>query len=225
MFDYPAGEAAGTKHAFYVDTAGHIQHLSAPGGKDWARDTDPLDLQANAPQSTNEHGPVPAGALITAWAFNPPSQTEDTLHVVYRDGAGHMNELVLNNYQDPGLWVHNDLSANAANAPYTPVSVTPALGNPIGYVFEVEGTQHVVYLGTNRKICELYWSVDDQGNYRWQFNDFGGVANLPAAAGDPSAYCWESQQTQHVVFVSHGPKRVPNGQIPGGHICELYKEA
>lgn len=225
MFDYPPGEIPGEKHMFYVDTAGHIQHLSAAMGEVWKRDPVQLDVQAGAPQGTNGRGPVPAGALITAWAFNPPSQTEDTLHVVYRDAGGHMNELVLNNYQEPGVWVHNDLSANAANAPYIPVSVTPALGNPVGYVFEVEGTQHVVYLGTNHKICELYWSRDDQGNYRWQFNDFGTVAELPAAAGDPSAYCWESQQTQHVIFVSQGPNRVRNGQIPGGHICELYKAA
>ena len=100
--------------------------------------------------------------------------------------------------------------------------MTAGLGNPVSYVLEYEGTRHVVYLGADHKVRELYWSIDEQEQYRWQFNDFGGVANLPDAAGDPSAYSWEAQGTEHVVFVSQGPETVPAGQIPGGHVCELY---
>ena len=84
MFDYPPGQGQSRKHLFYADLSGHVQHLSAAQGAAWTHDPRPLDVEAGAPQGDLGRGPVPPGGRVTAWAFNPPSGTEDTLHLVYR---------------------------------------------------------------------------------------------------------------------------------------------
>jgi hypothetical protein len=81
----------------------------------------------------------------------------------------------------------------------------------------------VVYKSVLGPVRELYWAVDDQGSYRWQFNDFASPPNnvpyLPSAAGNPTGYSGEAFSQQHIVFVS---QESPDGIIPGGQICELY---
>ena len=65
--------------------------------------------------------------------------------MVYRGTNGHINELWFN-----GAWHHNDLT-NATHAP-------GAAGNPEGYTWDVDHTQHVVYRGTDGHINELWFN-------------------------------------------------------------------
>ncbi|BCA56935.1 hypothetical protein W02_40750 [Nitrospira sp. KM1] len=84
-------------------------------------------------------------------------------------------------------WHHNDLTV-AASAP-------PATGDPAGYMFDAQGTQHVVYRGTDNHIHELWWDNDG-----WHHNDLTAAASAPPATGDPAGYMFDAQGTQHVVY-------------------------
>ena len=83
-------------------------------------------------------------------------------------------------------WNHNDLSA-AAGAPI-------AVGDPAGYTWDVDRTQHVVYRGNDSHIHELWF------NGQWNHNDLSVAAAAPSAASDPAGYTWDIDRTQHVVY-------------------------
>jgi hypothetical protein len=118
---------------------------------------------------------------------------DSTQHIFYRSGNNRLNEL----YNDAQGWHWTDLSYVAQGAPK---GVPDAAGNPFGYAFNSQGTQHVVYRGTNNRLNELY--KDAQG---WHWTDLSYVAQgapngIPDAAGNPFAYAFNSQSTQHVVY-------------------------
>jgi len=84
-------------------------------------------------------------------------------------------------------WHHNDISAGGAPA---------AAGDPDGYVFEAQGTQHVVYRGTDAGIHELWWDP----TYGWSHSDLSAATGAPTAIGGPDGYVFAAQATQHVVY-------------------------
>jgi hypothetical protein len=91
----------------------------------------------------------------------------------------------------PAPWAHawhqNDLTAATGSV--------LAIGNPSGYMFDAQGTQHVVYRGANdNHVHELWW------NGAWHTNDLTVAAAAPATAGDATGYVFEVQGTQHVVY-------------------------
>src|SRR5262249_48334818 len=93
-----------------------------------------------------------------------------TQHVVYRGGDGHVHELW---WSESSGWQRNDLTA----APGAPA----AAGDPAGYMFDAQGTQHVVYRGGDGHIHELWCSPE-----AWHHNDLTAATGAPAAAGDPA---------------------------------------
>ncbi len=95
-------------------------------------------------------------------------------------------------------WHHGDLSA-VTGAP-------GAAGDPTGYMFDAQGTQHVVYRGGDGHIHELWWGADG-----WHHGDLSAVTGAPGAAGDPTGYMFDAQGTQHVVY-----------RGGDGHIHELW---
>jgi hypothetical protein len=84
-------------------------------------------------------------------------------------------------------WHTNDLTAATG--------ATAAAGDPAGYVFDAQGTQHVVFRGGDNHVHELWW--DNNG---WHTNDLTAATGATAAAGDPAGYMFDAQGTQHVVF-------------------------
>jgi hypothetical protein len=100
-----------------------------------------------------------------------------------------------------GSWHNNDLTA-ATGAP------TPA-GDPAGYIFTAQNTQHVDYRGTDGHIHELWW--DTSG---WHHNDLTNAASAPTASGDPGGYVFAAESTQHVDY-----------RGTDGHIHELWWDA
>ena len=86
-----------------------------------------------------------------------------------------------------GKWNINDLTAAT--------SAVATAGDPAGYMFNAQGTQHVVYRGTDGHIHELWW--DSNG---WHTNDLTAATSAVAAAGDPAGYMFNAQGTQHVVY-------------------------
>jgi Astacin (Peptidase family M12A) len=97
-------------------------------------------------------------------------------------------------------WHHNDLTT-AAGAP-------GAAGDPAGYTWDVDSTQHVVFRGGDAHIHELWF------NGAWNRNDLAVAAGAPGAAGDPDGYTWNVDSTQHVVY-----------RGGDGHIHELWFNA
>jgi hypothetical protein len=84
-------------------------------------------------------------------------------------------------------WLHNDLTA-AAGAPL-------CAGDPFGYTWSVDSTQHNVFRGFDAHIHELWF------NGVWNHNDLTVAATAPDASGDPIGYTWDVDSTQHVIFV------------------------
>jgi hypothetical protein len=142
----------------------------------------------------------PSAAANAPAAAGPPDgymfDAQGTQHVVYQGSDSHIHELW---WEPQNGWHHNDLSA-AANAP-------AAAGPPDGYMFDAQGTQHVVYQGSDSHIHELWWEPQNG----WHHNDLSAAVNAPAAAGPPDGYMFDAQGTQHVVY-----------QGSDSHIHELW---
>ena len=106
-------------------------------------------------------------------------------------------------YELPLSWQYGDLSGH--------ISAPDALGDPAGYA-RSDGTNSVVYRGTNNHIYELYLSGGT-----WNFGDLSGNAHdlsdhvgAPDALGDPAGYV-RSDRTNSVVY-----------RGANNHIYELY---
>jgi hypothetical protein len=99
-------------------------------------------------------------------------------------------------------WQHNDLTAAT--------SASGAAGDPAGYTWSVDGTEHVVYRGNDGHIHELWLSLNSGG---WQHNDLTAATSASSAAGDPAGYTWSVDGTEHVVYRGND-----------GHIHELWFE-
>src|SRR5262245_31423295 len=102
-------------------------------------------------------------------------------------------------------WHYNDLTA-ATGAPLANL-------RPIGFVFDAQSTQHVIYPGTELHIHELWW--DSNG---WHHNDLTAATGAPLAIEVPWGYVFAAQGTQHVVYLGLGA----GGQGTDGHVHELW---
>jgi len=94
-------------------------------------------------------------------------------------------------------WHRNTLTA-AAGAPLS-------AGNPFGYTWDVDRTQHVVYRSGDGHIQELWF------NGTWNHNTISAAAGAPPAASNPAGYTWDVDNTQHVIYRSGD-----------GHLHELW---
>lgn len=141
-------------------------------------------------------------------------EAQGTRHVNFRGVDGHIYELW---WQD-GLWMPQNDVTFAATAPLAltvaqgagsiPGSEYPYVGPATyGYVFVDQGTQHVLFLGQDYHIHELYWV----GNL-WHHNDLTNATGAPSVddMAVPVGYVFDSQGTQHV-----------NYRGPDDHIHEL----
>jgi hypothetical protein len=134
-----AFEAKRTQHVLYVRQGdNNIRELLWDSGV-WSDNN--LTLATSAPPiSRQSYGPKGFA-----------SEARGTQHVIYvSDPDGHIRELL---WDSVAGWHDNgDLTTQTGAPP-------PAPGSQIeGYPFEVQGTQHVIYLSADRHIIELYWA-------------------------------------------------------------------
>jgi hypothetical protein len=127
-----------------------------------------------------------------AYIFNQ----QDTQHVDYAGGDGHIHEL----WWDSNGWYHNDLT-NASGAPA--LSGESRANGPGGYMFAAQGTQHVVFVGEENEsgghIHELWWN-----NNGWHHHDLSDATAAPLSINvPPGGYVFDSQGTQHVDYVGN----------------------
>jgi hypothetical protein len=94
--------------------------------------------------------------------------------------------------------------------------IPQVVGKPVGYVNDATGAQVVVYRGDAdfNLINEVRW--DGAGLFYTNLNlAAGGTAvAIPTGSGDPAAYVFRAQGTEHVVY-----------RGPDNHVHELAKEA
>ena len=182
----PAGyvfEAQGTQHVMYRSGNGHVHEMWWDATNGWG--SGDLTAVTGAPTAAGD----PAGYVFDA-------QGTQTQHVMYRSGNGHVHEMW---WDATNGWGSGDLTA-VTGAP-------TAAGDPAGYVFDAEGSQHVIYRAGNGRLYELWWTAA-QG---WNQGDLTAAAGSPHAAGDPGAYAFRAEGTQHVVY-----------RTADGHLHEMW---
>ena len=195
----------GADLAGYVFAAQGTKHVLNLGGLDAHVDelwwdingwhTNDLTVAAGAPD------PLPNNPLA-GYAFN----AQGTQHVLFAGRLdSHIYELWWSALE--AGWQFNDLTV-AAGAPTTSWGDAPPIGL-VGYAFESQFTQHVIYHSADHHIHELWWNAGG-----WHHND------LTAATGAPpgfvlAAYAFEAQGTQHVIYTG----------VSDNHIHELWWDA
>jgi hypothetical protein len=168
----------GSQRVTYQGRDRHI-HVLSNSGNGW-HDQD-ISAMIGAPLCAPDAAP-------TGYSF----ENQHTAHVLVRTEVGH----ILEYWADANGWHWGDLTA-VAGAPAASDCETVN-----GYVFSGEGTQHVVYVGTDRHVHELWWNAAG-----WHHNDLSASTGaVPAApASSPACYAFEAQRfqpspTQHVMF-------------------------
>ena len=172
--------AQGTEHVVYRGFDNHVHELRKDASG-WHHGD--LTAMTGAPVAAGD----PAGYVFDA---------QGTQHVMYRSGDGHVHELW---WDATNGWGSGDLTA-VTGAP-------AAAGDPAAYVFDAEGSQHVIYRAGNGHLYELWWTAT-QG---WNQGDLTAAAGSPPAAGDPGAYAFRAEGTQHVVY-----------RTADGHLHEMW---
>ncbi len=156
-------------------------------------------VQTSDPHGLGQNNLVPV-FLLTQPALMPGAMfTSDTGVEVHVAGAipGGFSVTI----RDPrieNIWNRADLT--------TATGATDAAGDPAGYTWDVDHTEHVVYRGTDGHIHELW--TDTSG---WNHGNLTGSIGAPPAAGDPAGYTWDVDHTEHVVY-----------RGTDGHIHELW---
>ena len=181
-------DAQQTQHVIYRADSGHVLELWRDSNG-WHHND--LTLAAGG-------APEPA-SNPTGYVF----ASQGTQHVVYLAEDAHIHEL----WWDNDGWHHNDLTLAAGGAPL-------ASSDPVGYAFNGQGTQHVVYVASDPAghIIELWWDNDG-----WHHNDLTeAVGGAPLGATRPAAYAFDRQGTQHVFYYAAA------SQAADGHIIELW---
>jgi hypothetical protein len=169
---------SGLQQVFFRGTDQHVQELWWDVAGWHPRD---LTLKTGGPLALNapaSYGFVGQSTQHVVYVAPGAELGSGPVHELWRDSAG--------NWHDGG-----DLTV-ITGAP------VPAVGIPAGYAFEAEFTQHVFYRGTDGNIHELRWAADTGG---WHY--FGKPTQLtgaPLAAGDPAAYVFDAQNTEHVIY-------------------------
>jgi fucose-binding lectin len=183
----PAGyafEAQGTQHAIYIGLSDNHVHELWWDDNGWH--TDDLTAATGAP--------APLAGPLAGYAF----EAQGTQHVIYIGASDNdIHEL----WWDSNGWQTDDLTA----ATGAPAALAADLA---GYVFEAQGTQHVIYRGaSDNHVHELWW--DSNG---WHTDDLTAATAAPIVDGALVAYMFEAQGTQHVIYLC----------LSEGNICELW---
>ena len=166
--------AEGTQH-IVTNISGQFDHLQEFW---WDGDWHAHDLTAAI-------GAPPASSLAHGYDFEPYGAHNE--HIVYRGVDSHIHELT----RTDSSWNKYDLT-ESAGAPLT-------LGDPFGYPFDAQQTQHVIYRGEGRNggdLHELWWNRVDG----WTHEPLSDQTGAPPAASEPFGYVFNSQGTQHVLY-------------------------
>lgn len=168
-----------TQHVLYQGTDFHIHELWLRLGRGWQHND--LTAAGGAPN-------------FCVWPFGYTWSVDQTQHVVffgYRlDDLGDFGVHELRFKHGDG-WQHNNLSQKTGQQ-----FGVSNLGTPIGYTWDADRTQHVVCVSVQDMHVHEFWD-DGSG---WRHNDLTAEANAPAAFSDLTAYTWQADQSEHVIY-------------------------
>jgi hypothetical protein len=137
-----------------------------------------------------QHNPIGERTHSPAAASDPACfawEQDETQHVVYRGKDNDIHEIWQRRGQD---WKNGGALNERAHGP-------EADGQPFGYAWSDDDTQHILYRGTDNQVHEL-WQRPGQG---WQHGGaLSHAAGGPPASSDPYGYVWVADRTQHVVY-------------------------
>jgi hypothetical protein len=125
--------------------------------------------------------PAAGDPMCFAW------ERDKTQHVIYRGADNQIHELWFRHGTD---WKYGGALSFTAGGP-------PAGGDPFGYSWEGDNTQHIIYRGLDNQIHELWQRHGDKWKYG---NAISAVVNAPLAASDPAGFAWEGDGTQHIIY-------------------------
>ncbi|HEY6486440.1 MAG TPA: hypothetical protein VIX83_08660 [Candidatus Cybelea sp.] len=179
-----AWESQQSQHIVYVGADGNVWELYWIAGQyDNARGG-PLWKSNNLSADTGYTGvlaPNLKNVSLAATMF----ERENSEHVIYIAGDNTIREL----YFYDGRWGGNNLSEATGAAP-------PAANAPLAtFACTYEDTLHVVYLGDDDKVHELWW-----GNGGWQ-PDHTISTSGPAVNTALVGYACENEQSHHVIYI------------------------
>lgn len=175
----------------YVDTARNMEILLFRDGAGTVRSLhwstgavghDNLSGTARSPRAAGD----PVGYYVRGL---------DAHHVIYRTRDGHLHE----------LWWTGVAPVQYGGNLTGSISAPRAAGDPSPYA-DASGMNIVVYRGIEGHIWSVYWKDGPSG-----LDDLSGVAGMPLAASDPTAYYTPHNDTHQIVY-----------RGGDGHLYELY---
>lgn len=185
--------ASSLPHGYDFEPFGaHNQHIVYGGTDSHIHELARTDSSWNLYDLTQTAGTPPVVGDPFGYAFD----AQQTQHVIFRgtDGTdgngGDLHELWWNRVNG---WTHEPLSEQ--------VGAPPAASEPFGYVFVSQGTQHVLFVGSDQHVHELWW--DNSG---WHLEDLTEHTGAPLATGAVHAYPFDPapnvpEPTQHVLYI------------------------
>jgi hypothetical protein len=139
-------------------------------------------------QSTDLTAAAAAPAAVLSGLTGFVFETQRTQHVIYYSAPdNHVREL----WWDANGRHASDLTA-ATGAP------AASGGTLAGFVFDAQRSEHVLSVGADRHVYEMYW---DKG---WHLTDLTAATRAPFAAGVALiAYVSQTQGTEHVFYLGY----------------------
>jgi hypothetical protein len=190
-----AWEADKTQHVIYVGADNQVHELWFRRGgfnPQWQYGG-ALSVKTGAPAAA-------AGSNASGFAW----EGDKTQHIVYRGQDNEIHELWYQHGLGKDKWEYGGALNAKCGAP-------AAAGDPLGYAWEEDKTQHIIYRGQDNNIHEL-WFKKGLLSAKWEYGGaLNAKLNAPAAAGDPAGFAWEHDKTQHVIY-----------RGTDGNIHELY---
>lgn len=189
----------------YIDVNGHIQALNWPV-YNWAENQYGVGLPQGATdtEAINPDLTIRTGAPLAAAGSGLASygwQSQRSQHVVYVGTDGNVWELYqlweqFDEVRGGLLWQANNLSERTGYVG----ELAPKENSPLsGAMFEIEDSEHVIYIAKDNTIRELWFY-----NGRWGGNNLTeatGGAIAPASNSSLTVFAAEYEDTLHVSYL------------------------
>jgi hypothetical protein len=184
--------AAGTSPTSWYTTPENVQHIGFVGTDQRIHElfffVGPNGSWAHGIPGAVSDVPVAPGTSPTSWYTTP----ENVQHIAYVGTDQKIHELFFFIGRGDGMWHHN-VPGDAAD-----VLVAPGT-SPTSWYTTPENVQHIAYVGTDRRIHELFFFVGPDG--RWMHGVPGNASDTLVAEGtSPTSWYTTPENVQHIGF-------------------------
>ena len=170
-----------SQHVIYRSRNNHLYQLYADQTDEW-----------KIANMTEKTGAPLATGNPTSYAY----ESNNSQNLIYRGQDGHIHKIYF--IRGEG-WKHLSLT-ELTGGPL-------GLGDPSSYTYHVFNSQHVVYIGQNNHLYQLYAGQTDE----WKIANMTEKTGAPLATGNPSTFIDPFNNSQNLIY---------RGQ--DGHIHDIY---